>query len=322
MSKHRLSVIYTLRNVALLCGLKLLGQSGRRFTHNLNGGFINVVLKQGVALLDEEVQAEVRSWLIARQTRAGGFPDRAGACDLYYTLFGFFLAEALELDEVMPALKNYVKNIPHPESAEGIDLFCLAILYSSLFPEDPETGKFIRKIKKIKEDNGSFNDGYSRFLVMLTLLYARDLWGAWKALKAMGEVNKKKKDDHGEKEPGKPCPVVAAEEILACIKSGFKSRDASQIMAFYRGNGGFAALTHAPAPDLLSTAVALFALRFSGCDLTLIRPECMEFVENLYDNGGFRAVSQDADADVEYTFYGILALGALNESSRFKLLYN
>lgn len=83
-------------------------------------------------------------------------------------------------------------------------------------------------------------------------------------------------------------------------------------MSFYKGGGGFSAFQDAPLPDLLSTAVALFALRFTGCDLRNIRPECFEFINNAYSNGGFSAGEYDLQTDVEYTFYGLLALGALN----------
>ena len=91
---------------------------------------------------------------------------------------------------------------------------------------------------------------------------------------------------------------------------------AEPVMSFYRANGGFTALTNAPSTDLLSTAVALFALHFTGCDLRLIRPDCFIFIDGLYRNGGFRANTLDNEIDVEYTFYGLLALGALNDGSK------
>jgi hypothetical protein len=38
----------------------------------------------------------------------------------------------------------------------------------------------------------------------------------------------------------------------------------------------------------------------------------MNFINGLYVDGGFSAVQADTVTDVEYTFYGLLALGALN----------
>lgn len=65
------------------------------------------------------------------------------------------------------------------------------------------------------------------------------------------------------------------------------------------------------AADLLSTAVALYSLYFAGADLRKIRPACLDYIDSLFHNGGFSANSIDPDTDIEYTFYGLLALGAL-----------
>ena len=156
--------------------------------------------------------------------------------------------------------------------------------------------------------------GYTPFLVILSLLSLQDYAGAVMALRAFGE------DRSG---VVRPCTVVAAEQIVAYLKSGKKDdfRGVNQtgetalpgpFRIFYRENGGFAALEHTREPDLLSTATALFVLRFMDHDLRLIRPDCLEFINGLYRDGGFTSVSSDTETDMEYTFYGLLALGALN----------
>lgn len=70
--------------------------------------------------------------------------------------------------------------------------------------------------------------------------------------------------------------------------------------------GGFHASEEAPIPDLLSTAVALFTLR-------LVKAEFMDasqFIQaHWLDNGGFIPTLFDDYSDVEYVFYGLLALG-------------
>ena len=83
------------------------------------------------------------------------------------------------------------------------------------------------------------------------------------------------------------------------------------VRSFYRENGGFTALNHAPYEDLLSTGVGLYALNFINADLRLMKPECLDFIDSLYENGGFRSTQTDFETDVEYTFYGLLALGSL-----------
>ena len=71
--------------------------------------------------------------------------------------------------------------------------------------------------------------------------------------------------------------------------------------------GGFRAFEQAPIPDLLSTAVALFTLRLIGAEVR----EATPFIQaHWLDNGGFAPTLYDDYSDVEYVFYGLLALGS------------
>ena len=74
--------------------------------------------------------------------------------------------------------------------------------------------------------------------------------------------------------------------------------------------GGFRASEVSPVPDLLSTAVALFTLR-----LIEIHPQSAQsFIEaHWLDIGSFAPTLLDEYSDVEYLFYGLLALGSDNE---------
>jgi hypothetical protein len=335
-----------------------------------DAGTIDRALRRGAALLDDATREEIRTLIISRQTASGGFPDRAGNCDLYYSLFGFFLAAALEVHSVIPGLKDYVQRTAQQPGIREPELYCLAILCASFFPDDPETRRIRLKIRKMQSNAAMMQQGYSRFLVLLSMLYLRDYSGAWRAMRWPDMENPVTA-------AARPCPVLAAELILEHVKSGLpgvklwrmlksyfvanagpeqeppghsiqgrgglldkpgltvsagmsreksgrtfsgnmhcddKHRGDFPLIEFYRGNGGFAALTNAPAPDLLSTAVALFALQFTNYDLRLIRPDSMEYISGLYDGGGFRACEQDEVVDVEYTFYGLLGLGALERS--------
>lgn len=71
--------------------------------------------------------------------------------------------------------------------------------------------------------------------------------------------------------------------------------------------GGFYSSEVAPVPDLLTTAVALFTLQLIGekhrSAATFIDAHWME-------NGGFAPTIFDEYSDVEYMFYGLLALGS------------
>jgi hypothetical protein len=71
--------------------------------------------------------------------------------------------------------------------------------------------------------------------------------------------------------------------------------------------GGFRASEVSPVPDLLSTAIALFTLRFIG-----EHPQsASRFIEaHWLDMGSFAPTLLDEYSDVEYLFYGLLALGS------------
>ena len=72
--------------------------------------------------------------------------------------------------------------------------------------------------------------------------------------------------------------------------------------------GGFYASEMSPIPDLLSTAVALFTLLLIGEE-----PQpAKRFIEaHWLDMGRFAPTLLDDYSDVEYLFYGLLALGSL-----------
>lgn len=74
-------------------------------------------------------------------------------------------------------------------------------------------------------------------------------------------------------------------------------------------SGGFYANELAPIPNLLSTAVALFTLRLIGAD----SGDATLFIQaHWQDNGSFSPTLLDDYSDVEYVFYGLLALGSLS----------
>ena len=77
--------------------------------------------------------------------------------------------------------------------------------------------------------------------------------------------------------------------------------------------GGFKASPRAPMPDLLSTAVALHALDGLQTDYSRFRESLLDFVDTLWSaDGGFHGHWADDALDVEYTYYGLLALGHLS----------
>jgi prenyltransferase beta subunit len=77
--------------------------------------------------------------------------------------------------------------------------------------------------------------------------------------------------------------------------------------------GGFMAMPLAPIPDLLSTATSLHSLACLDLSLSSSAKDlCLDFLDSLWTaEGGFHGHWADDHLDVEYTFYGLLALGHL-----------
>ena len=107
---------------------------------------------------------------------------------------------------------------------------------------------------------------------------------------------------------------AAAITLLRHVGGKVKQTTVEWLLDRCFARGGFSTLAELAMPDMLSTATALQALAGAGANLTPIREKCINFIESLWSGrGGFYAHWGDQDIDVEYTCYGLLALGALAE---------
>jgi hypothetical protein len=254
---------------------------------------IEKILAGSVRMLDARTIDEIKSYIKGQQTTEGGFADRGGNSDLYYSLFGCYIAEALGIDEVKPALQLYLKSIIKTEELSGINLKCALILHIKLFGKSPLPSA-LRKHEPLAEQ-------YSDFINLLAYYYSED----YISLVLVSQKFKKIKLS-----AGMPCSVVAASLILKNINSK-NYNEPWQCMNDYYKNGSFSAFSKTTHGDLLSTGVALYSLRFNNSDLSIIKPDCMIYIDSLYSEGGFCATVFDESPDIEYTFYGLLGLGAL-----------
>lgn len=259
-------------------------------------------LRRSLRMLDVNACDDLKNYVVGRMHPSGGFKDRAGKPDLYYTLFGVFLAEALELHEVLNTTRLYVENEIKRHEPEGVHLHCASILASKL-SDDKLLKRDLRK--KIRTDlycSPGKHQAYGLFINLLAFYYSGDYIGLFKTGRQMKNLSGNET---------LPSTVIAA---LTVLQHTFGKKTADLIIRlqdFYDGSGGFRAVKTAPVPDLLSTAATLFAFYFTGQDLRSVKPDCLNFIDSLYHEGGFGANIPDPEPDIEYTFYGMLALGSL-----------
>ncbi len=263
--------------------------------------FINT-LKTGYHALDQSAQHQIADFVASRQHPEGGFVDRAGKPDLYYSLFGFWLSAALNLDTLLEKHKIFIGSVRnHPDKT--IDLLAFTLIRTGMFRNDkapsvwPIVKNFIRERNRI--------DLTYRFFLLLVVLDARG--GTRKILTSLARFwffFYRPADNI-------PCSISAALLFVRKRVGLNYRREQEKLLAFHVEGAGFKVFEHVHTCDLLSTAVALFALKESGYDLRLIAPDCLRFVEQNYLSGAFLSGDGDQTPDLEYTFYGLIALGSL-----------
>jgi hypothetical protein len=103
-----------------------------RQLEKFRGGSIESVLRRAMSLIDEETKRDIKEFIRDHQSGTGAFVDKAGRSDLYYTLFGYLTASALDMKEIMPVLKSYIENEIQNNKLSGVNLYCAAVICPGL----------------------------------------------------------------------------------------------------------------------------------------------------------------------------------------------
>ena len=290
------------------------------------------VLQNAIALLDEQGKEEVMQFIISNQNKDGGFRDRGARSDLYYSLFGMMMLKgikgkgqgavsskqkrnvALEFDpglveESFLKLKQYSDCQTTSKVPGFIERCCLVLLQKELKAKRFSHIKSLWSLgRSFLKDRHSINLSYRSFVLFLTL----DAVFPFPAIiKYMSKrmLTQTVVDQHS------PCSEIAAKVFLLKMFNQDGTTEQKLLNTFVCQSGGFKAFAHLSNADILSTAVALFALTYAGDDIRLLKPSCLNFIQQNYFEGAFLSGDGDLTADVEYTFYGLLALGVLANSS-------
>lgn len=267
----------------------------------------------------ERVEAFVRQQV----NQDGGFNDRSGRSDLYYTSFGLMTTRALG---IWPDARTaaYVRSMSVTEQLGLVHLASSARAKACLDDAvDLPKSELIAQIESFRIDGGGYAADGSEPTVYACFLAA----GAYQDLGLnvpdakglLARLQSLRCDDGGfanqRSLPMGLTPPTAAAAVLMCeLQPKPPANLADWLLARCCEQGGFFAMPMAPMPDLLSTAVALHALRRLGADVGPIRECCLDFIDSLWSpQGSFLAHAADDALDVEYCFYGLLALGELAE---------
>lgn len=271
-----------------------------------------------------ESAPSVEAFLRSQVAEDGGFRNRGGSSDLYYTVFGTEALIALRVD--LPAsLGGYLESFGDGASLDLVHAACLARAWAAL-PERRGTivtDALEARILAHRSGDGGFapepgaakGTAYALFLALGALQdLARPLPPADDLRAALGRMKAADgaySNVEGAREGQTPATAAAA-SLLRQLGERPEASLAEWLLARAHPDGGFSASPSVPMPDLLSTATALHALAGLHADIRTLREPCLDFLDTLWSSrGGFYGHWAEDEIDCEYTYYGLLALGHL-----------
>lgn len=276
----------------------------------------------------------VKDFLFSQLNDDGGFKDRAGRSDLYYTVFGLDGLVALQAELPVERVEPFLRRFGNGEGLDLVHLCCLARCWAAL----EKTGsnfsgsrlpsfrnELLRRVEALRARDGGYNPvaaadfgtAYGGFLAMGAY---EDLHGQLPEPQRLAEGLKSLATGDGawtnernaHIKTGSTNATAAAVAVLRHLGVALQPAAGEWLLARCHREGGFLAMPNAPLPDLLSTATALHALAGLQIPLDRVKEPCLDFIDTLWTNaGGFHGHWGDDALDCEYTFYGLLALGHL-----------
>lgn len=283
------------------------------------------VARRGALALGESV-GFVRDFVWSRIGEAGGGLDRAGREDLYYTIFAVGCLNALDAEVPAGRVRPYLNGFGDGEGLDFVHLGALARCWAAIGGALSRgvSAAILDRLEAYRSADGAYDSEKGS--------ESGNAYGCFVALGAYQDL---------EMEMPEPLRMVQALKFLetpdgawgnvAGLKKGSTNATAATVTLLHQmgmpvsneagrwllgqlhGQGGFLAAPGAPIPDLLSTATALHALACLEERLPeLARERTLDFLDSLWSaSGGFHGHWADDFLDVEYTFYGLLALGHL-----------
>ncbi len=276
----------------------------------------------------KEATELVQDFLLAQQNADGGFKDREGKSDLYYTVFGLDALAALDSPVDLDGVESYLMSFAEGEGLDLVHLSCLTRCWGTIGRDRMPKNLRATLLKRLEDfrkpcggwDNNPKREHGTAYGSFLALGAYQDMGKLPpKPLRILQSLKQLETPDHAwNNHPNLPIgstnPTAGAVVLLNNLHLPISAEVGQWLRSQLHAQGGFVAVPDAPMPDLLSTATALHALAALEIRLNDGETErCLDFVDSLWDaTGGFHGHWSDDYVDCEYTFYGLLALGHLS----------
>ena len=282
------------------------------------------VARLAPAVLGDEATDRIAAFVDRCRNPDGGFAARDGTSDLYYTSFAVDALTALR--RPLPGQLGGFLLAQDPAALDFVHATCLARLLSAL-PElsgNPLAAASLARVEEFRTPDGGYNQApgsatgssYACFLAYGAHAdHGRqppDPDNLAACLAGLAHAGGGWANDAAFPVPNVPA-TAAAVAVARNLRMPLPGDTAGFLLsAFHAPSGGFLPFPGAPMPDLLSTAVALHALDGLQVPLTGLKEGCLDFIDSLWTaDGGFYGNWEDDTLDLEYTYYGLLALGHL-----------
>ena len=267
-------------------------------------------------------------------TPEGGYANRGGQPDLYYTPFALDCLVALTTspnDEINLKKTNmtreWLQAFGDGASLDFVHRCCLARAWASqptATLDKTVRASLVKRIESTRSKDGGFaavsgakeGTAYGCFLAINAFadlqqppLSSDDRKGIANCLESLRTQDGGWANAVGQQR-GSTTASAAAIATLASLELGVPKKSAEFLLAQQHSSGGFVAAPEVPMPDLLSTAVALHALDTLEHEWRDSQELVLDFLDSLWSaEGAFHGSWADDEPDVEYTFYGLVALG-------------
>ena len=287
-------------------------------------------LSHASSLLHPEAMDAIGGYIHGQLRHDGGFADRNGDSDLYYTMFGLSCAAVLNLKVPHERIAGFLDRFP-PETLDLIHLDCLikcraaanllrnpalasiAGRFAALrnLSVDSTTKKAVKRLLNADDSSSAYN-----WFLRLNAAQDCGLKLPWDSkIIELLELCRKPEGGFSNRSEIKT-PALNATVAAILFKRQLTGINDVPALNWLSGqitaSGGFKAAPETPLPDLMSTATALFTLKVCGMLTEATRELSHNFIfEHWRESGGFSGNIIDNHCDCEYTFYGLLAAGAI-----------
>ncbi len=295
------------------------------------------MLFSGIARTGQTFRSTHAGYLMASQQGDGGFAGPAGPSDLYFVRFALQALVALGADTAGPLWRRAAEFLTrHRTRPRGV-VDCYNLLQTTFIlqsrgvqtlapgPQSDSLERLRSCLLECRSCDGGFSEEpagrsspYYAFLAALCYgLMGETLPSADDAARSVLSC---RSGDGGfaggaASRFGQTNQTAAAVALLRAadvLDAEVAEASAGFLASMQAPDGGLRATGDTPCGDLMSTFTGLYALVLTGRADRLRLGQLGRFVRSLADpGGGFRPVALGSQVDVEYTYYGLGAVGLL-----------